>query len=101
MDLIDEQHVIGLEVGEQSREVTGLVEYGPGSGSDGNAQFVRDDVGQSRLAQSGGSVQQRVIQGLAAIRSRLDKYPEVFERRALSREVIETRGPQHAVQFTI
>ena len=101
VDFIDEQHVIRLEVGQQSREVTGLVKDGSGSGSDGNAQFVGDDVGQSRLAQPGRSVQQRVIQGLAAIRSRLDKNPEVFERRALSREVIETRGPQHAVQFTI
>ena len=46
-------------------------------------------------------MQQRVIQGLASVRSCLDKYPEVFERRALSGEVIESSRPQHAVQFPI
>jgi hypothetical protein len=42
-------------------------------------------------------MQQRVIQSLSAVRSGQDKYTEVLQRRALSREVIEPSGPQHAV----
>ena len=41
MDLVDEQHVARLQVGEQGRQVAGPLEHRPGGLAQVHAQFVR------------------------------------------------------------
>jgi hypothetical protein len=40
MDLVDEEHVVGLEVGQQRRQVLGLFEHRAGGLAQVHAQFV-------------------------------------------------------------
>ena len=66
MDLVDEQHVTGAQVGERADEVAGLLERGTGFGVDVDADFARDQLGERRLAEPRRSEEQRVIERLTA-----------------------------------
>ena len=79
VDLVDEQHVARLQVGEDRREVARLLDHGAGGGAHRHAQLVADDVGERRLAEPGRAEQQHVIERLAALPRRGDR------RRAGSR----------------
>ena len=101
VNFVDEKHIVGFEVGEQPREISGFVQDGTGGGADGNAQLIRDDVRKGRFPQTRRAVQQSVIKGLPTIRRRLNEYSEVFQCRPLSREIIKSRRTQHLVQFPV
>ena len=64
--LVDEQHLLVAEVGQDGGEVALDLQGRPGSLLEGHRQFVGDDGGQRRLAQPGRTVEQDVVQGLAA-----------------------------------
>lgn len=50
MDLVDEEDIARLQVGEQGREVARAQDDGPRGGTEADAEFARDDLGQRRLA---------------------------------------------------
>ena len=66
VDLVDEQHVVRLEVGQQRREVAGALEHRPRRLAQVDAELVRDDVRQRRLAEARRAEQQHVVERLAA-----------------------------------
>ena len=66
VDLVDEQDVAGLQVGQDRGEVAGALDHRPGGGAEADAQLARDDLRQRGLAQAGRAVQQHVVQRLAA-----------------------------------
>ena len=101
MNLIDEQHVIGLQTRQQPRQVTGLVQDRTRCGPNGHAHLIRHNVGQGGLAQTWRAVQQHVIQGLPALLRSHHKHLKVVHRRALSCEVLKPRRPQDAIQVAI
>ena len=65
MDFVDEQHVPGLQVGKDCRQIAGLGDHRTGRGAKAHPQLAGDDLGQGGLAQPGRPVEDRVIQGLA------------------------------------
>ena len=67
MDLVDEQHVAGLQVREQRGEVARALEHGPGGLAQIHAELGRDDVRECGLAEPGRPEDQHVIQRLAAL----------------------------------
>ncbi len=71
MDLVDEQHVARLQVGQQGGEIAGPFEHRPRGLAQVHAQLARQDVGERGLAQSRRTEDQRVIQRLAALDRRL------------------------------
>src|SRR5579859_329661 len=77
MDLVDEQDVVGLEVGEDGGEVAGLGQHRAAGGAEVDAQFAGDDLGQRGLAQTRRAEQQHVVQRLAARLGALDEHPQV------------------------
>ena len=73
VDLVDEQHVVRLQVGQQRRQIAGRSSTGPELWRRFDAQLVGDDVGQRGLAQPRRAEDQTVVQGLAALTGGLDK----------------------------
>ena len=73
MDLIDEQHVARLQIGQQCREIAGALQHGTGGLPQIDAQLVRDDVRQRRLAEARRPENQHVIQRFAAVARRSDE----------------------------
>src|ERR1700743_2288127 len=61
VDLVDEQDVIGSEVGEQAGQVAGLFDYGSGSFFDIDAQFIGDDAREGGLAETGRAMKEDMV----------------------------------------
>ena len=85
--LVDEQHVVLFERGEDAGQVAGLVEHGAAGHLEPDTEFVGDDVRQRRLAQSWGAVQKRVVERFAAELRCLDKDAQVLDHLCLTAEV--------------
>ena len=78
VDFVDEQHVARLQIGQDRRQITGPLDHRPGRRAKPNPELARDDLRQSRFAQTGRAMQQHVIQSLTAVFRRLDEYGEIF-----------------------
>ena len=65
VNLVDEQHVVLFETRELRREIAGPLEHGAGRLVQIDAELVRDDVRERRLAETRRAEQQRVIERLA------------------------------------
>jgi hypothetical protein len=66
MDLIDEQHIARLQIGQDRRQVAGPLQHRSGGLAQADAEFGGDDVRQRRLAQARRSEDQHVIERLGA-----------------------------------
>ena len=66
MDLVDEQHVARLQVGQDRGQIAGPGDHRARGRPKADTQFVRDDLRQRGLAQARRTEEQRVVQGLAA-----------------------------------
>ena len=66
VDLVDEQDVAILEVGEQRGEVARLGDHRAGGGAEADAHLARQDPGQRRLAEPRRAVEQDVVERFAA-----------------------------------
>ena len=78
VDLVDEEDVALVQVGQDGRQVAGPLDGRPGGDLDAHAHLVGDDVGQRGLAQARRAVEQDVIQRLAARLGRLDQDAQVL-----------------------
>ena len=66
VDLVDEQHVMRFQIGEQRGEIARLGDHRAGGCAESHPQLICDDLRQSGLAQPGRAEEQRVIHRLAA-----------------------------------
>jgi hypothetical protein len=73
VNLVDEQHVARLEIGQQRREVARALEHRPRGLAQVHLQLVGDDVRERGLAEARRPEDQHVIERLAAIARRLDE----------------------------
>jgi hypothetical protein len=101
VDLVDEEHLPGLEVGEDRREIAGLLEHRTGRRSHGDAELVRDHVRERRLAEAGRAVQQHVIERLAALPRGSDRHVEVLANVVLPDVLVERAGPEPCLVLTL
>jgi hypothetical protein len=69
VDLVDEQHLARLEVGEDRREVAGALEHRTRRRAQGRAHLVSDDVRERGLAETRRPEQQHVVEHLARSRA--------------------------------
>ena len=53
MDLVDEENIARLEIGEDGGKIARLGQHRSGGGAEIDAQFARHDLRQRRLAQAG------------------------------------------------
>ena len=94
VDLVDEQHVAVVELGDDGREVAGPLEGRARGDVDPDAHLGRDDAGQAGLAEAGRPGQQEVVGGLAPPAGRLQDDREVLLQLGLADELLEAAGPQ-------
>ena len=66
MDLINEEHIALLQIGQQGGKVAGLLNGRAAGDADLHPHLVGDDARQRGLAQARGAIEQDVIHGLAA-----------------------------------
>ncbi len=71
MNLVDEEHVAFLKVGQQGGDVAGFLDRRAGSGFEFGAHLVGDDVGESGFAETRWPSQQHVIERFATMARRL------------------------------
>ena len=89
MNLVDEQDVARLEIGELPREIARLADDRARGRTKIDAELARDDLRERRLAEAGRPDEQHVIERLAARFRGLDEDVEVLARRFLAGEIGE------------
>jgi hypothetical protein len=67
VDLVDKEHVALHQICQDAHQVAAALQRRPRCRDDICAHLVRDHVGQRRLAQAWGPVQQNVVEGFAAL----------------------------------
>jgi hypothetical protein len=93
MDLVDEQYVTWLQIGEDGRQVPCPLDHWPRSGPEPHAELARHNLRQRGLAQAGRPMQQHVIERLGAGAGGLDEHRQVFAARLLAHEFAQRLRP--------
>ena len=94
MDLVDEQDVAGLEVGQERGEVAGPRDHRTRGGAEADIEFARDDLGERGLAESGRTDEQHVIERLGPRFGGVDEDAQVLAYPVLADELVEPRRPE-------
>ena len=67
MNLIDKKNITRFEIGEDGSEISRLGQHRPRGGAKADAQFLGDDLGQGRLAQTRRTGKQNMVQRLPGL----------------------------------
>jgi hypothetical protein len=97
VDLVDEQHVALVELGEDRGEVAGALDRRPAGDVQVHPHLGGDDVRQGRLAQPRWTGEEQVVSGLPTPASGLEHDRQVLLQLALADEVGEQAGSQAAL----
>jgi hypothetical protein len=89
VDLVDEEDLVLLQVGEHGGEVARLLDHRPGGRAHRHAELVADHVGERRLAEAGRAVEQDVIERLGAASRGGDRHLQVVADAILADVVVE------------
>ena len=92
MYLVDEEHVVLVERGEQAGEVAGFVKDGTRCDLETHAEFVGDDVGKGGLAEAWRAVEEGVVERFAAHLGGSHEDAQVLLDLVLALEVVEGEG---------
>src|SRR5262245_28155255 len=101
MNLVDEQDVARLEVGQQGGEIAGFGNHRAGCGAEVDAQFARHDLGQRRLSEPRRTDKQHVVERLLASARRFNEYLKIGSRLFLANEFIEPLRAQRSLWVVI
>ena len=98
MDLVHEQHVPGLQIGEQGRQITGTFQHRSGGLPEPHVQFVGDHMGQRSLAQSRRPENEHVVQRVAAAPGGFNEDLHLLAHRLLPHVLVQGFGTQGRLQ---
>ena len=98
MDFVDEQHVVGLKIGEERCQILGLFQHRAAGLPQIHTQFVRDDMGKCGLAKTWRTKQQHMIQRLTAFFGSADENFQLPAHFFLAHVFIQQFGAQRALQ---
>lgn len=101
VDLVDEEHVISVEPGQQAAEHPLVFDGGPTRDVQIHPHFRGHDVCQCRLAEPRRPTQKNVVQRLAAPLGRLHEDRKVVLVLPLSDEILELLRAKNAVEAGI
>ncbi len=87
VDLVDEQNVALLEIGQERREIARLRDHRTGGRAEIHPQFARHDLGERRLAQARRPDEQHMVERLVAGARRRDEHCEILSRLLLADEL--------------
>ena len=94
VNLVDEEHLVRLEIRQQRGEVSRPLQHGAGGRTDLHLQLLRNDVGERGLAQARRTVQQHVIERFPALPGRLDRHGQVLAHALLADVVRQRARPE-------
>jgi DNA polymerase III delta prime subunit len=97
VDLVDEQHIVRFEVGQQRRQVLGFFQHRTAGLAQVHAQLLRDDVTQRGLAQAGRAEQQHMVQRLGAFPGGANEDFQLLAHLLLAHVLVQQLGPQGAL----
>jgi len=97
MDFIDEQHVVGFQIGQDRRQVARTLQHRAGSLAQIDAHLARDNVRQRGFAQTRRAEQQRVIKRFAALPGGGDEDFQLAADLFLAHVFVQLLGAQCAL----
>ena len=89
VDFVDEQDIVGLQIGQQGRQIAGLFDHRPRGLAQVHAQFVGNHVRECGLAQPGRAEDQDVIECFAASLGGLDIDAQLLAHSFLAQVFIQ------------
>src|ERR1041384_7672190 len=101
MNLVDEEHVAFLKVGQQGSDIAGLLNRWTGSRSQLRAHLVRDDVCECRLAQTRWTSEQHVVECFATIARGLHVDTKILLALALADVFMDASWAQRQIELAI
>jgi hypothetical protein len=101
VDLVDEEEIVGLELGEQPGEGALVLDGGAARGVERDAHLLREDVRERRLSEAGRAAEKDVIERLFAAPRGLDEDLEVLLVLALADVLIERAGAEEAIEAVV
>jgi hypothetical protein len=97
VNLVDEQHVSGSKRGEETNQITRFLEDRSGGGAELHAHLARHQHGKSRFPQAGGAEEERMVQRVASLPSRVYGNLERHLDLTLTHEFVQPRRPERRV----
>ena len=94
MNLIQEEHLLLTQVGEDGCQIALDLQRGSAGLLETDAKLVRDDGGKGRLSESGRTEEQHMIKRLTTALCRFQSDGELLLRLGLADELAQLRGPQ-------
>src|SRR5918999_201168 len=101
VDLVHEQDVALLQVGQDRRQVAGAIERRPGRGLVPRAHLVRDDASERRLAETGRTAEEEVVDALAALAGTVDQEVQLLLHPLLSDELPQGPRTERDVELAV
>ena len=98
VDLVDEEDVPLLQIGQDAREIAGALDLRTTGGMEFRAHRGGDDVGQRRLAESRRTAEQHMVERVAALLRGLDHQHEPLLDALLTGEFTEVRRTQRHIE---
>ena len=97
MNLIDEQQLPRLQIHQQTDDVAGALQGGGAGDAAVHPQLFGQHHGHGGFAQTRRSVEQHMIQGIAAAKGRLHSNAEHLLELALTDVIVETARPEAVI----
>ena len=96
MNLVDEEHIVALQIGEQCRQVLGLFEHRAAGLTEIHAQLGGNDVGECGLAQTRRPEQQNMVERLLAFLGSANEDFQLLAHLGLADVLAQLLGAQGA-----
>jgi len=101
MYFVNEKHIVRFQTGKDTGQITRLVEHRPGSNLEAYSQFVGYNVGKCGFSQSGRTMKQYMIQGLASEAGSLYENTQIINHFILSAEILEIQRTESVLEVTL
>ena len=101
MDLVDEQDVARLERGQDRGHVPLALQRRPRDAADADSEFLADDVGEARLAETRRADEQHVIQRFRPRTRCLERDIELLLDPVLPDEIVEVSRPERPIELVL
>ena len=97
MNLVNEEHIVFFEVGQQRRQVLGLFKHGAAGLAQVDAQLLRNDVAERGFAQAGRAEQEHMVQRFTAFFGSTNEDFQLVAHLGLAHVVVKQLGAQGAL----
>jgi len=101
VDLVDEEHIVLLEVRQDCSEVASALDGWAGCDAHRDSHLGGNDVRERRLPKPGRAVEEQVVERFVALLGGVDSDAEVVLELLLADEFIKPPGPQRDVDLLV